>query len=189
MTVARILATKGRGVVTTLPERTLQEVSVELMRHGIGALVVVDANDDIVGLISERDVVVAVAYHGPDALLDAVARHMTANPRAATEDDTVGSTMETMTLERQRHLPVVNNGLLVAGFAISARSMTSRCNNSICGDIDRGGQNSNCFEGRNDEKPEMAADSNEAEFRAFPAICLTASEHRQPGPGAETAFA
>jgi len=79
--------------------------------------------------------------------------------------------------------------LLVAGFAISARSMTSRCNNSICGDIDRGGQNSNCFEGRNDEKPEMAADSNEAEFRAFPAICLTASEHRQPGPGAETAFA
>ena len=57
--------------------------------------------------------------------------------------------------------------LLVAGFAISARSMTSRCTNSICGDIDRGGQNSNCFEGRNDEKPEMAADSNEAEFRAL----------------------
>ena len=80
-------------------------------------------------------------------------------------------------------------GLLVAGFAIAARSMTSRCNNGICGDIDRGGQNSNCFEGRNDEKPEMAADSNEPEFRAFPAICLTASEHRQPGPGAETAFA
>ena len=61
MTVARILANKGRSVVTTLPERTLQEVSVELMRHGIGALVVVDANDDIVGLISERDVVMAVA--------------------------------------------------------------------------------------------------------------------------------
>jgi CBS domain-containing protein len=82
MTVARILANKGRGVVTTLPERTLQEVSVELMRHGIGALVVVDANDDIVGLISERDVVMAVADHGPRALLDAVAHHMTTNPRA-----------------------------------------------------------------------------------------------------------
>ena len=38
MTVARILANKGRSVVTTRPERTLQEVSVELMRHGIGAL-------------------------------------------------------------------------------------------------------------------------------------------------------
>ena len=79
MTVARILANKGRSVVTTLPERTLQEVSVELMRHGIGALVVVDANDNIVGLVSERDIVMAVADHGPGALLDAVARHMTAN--------------------------------------------------------------------------------------------------------------
>ena len=38
MTVARILANKGRSVVTTGPERTLQEVSVELMRHGFGAL-------------------------------------------------------------------------------------------------------------------------------------------------------
>jgi len=118
MTVARILANKGCGVVTTRPERTLQEVSVELMRHGIGARVVVGANDDIVGLISERDVVMAVAKHGPDALLDAVARHMTTNPRAATEDDTVGSTMETMTLERQRHLPVVNNGGLTGLISI-----------------------------------------------------------------------
>ena len=53
-----------------------------------------------------------------DALLDAVAHHMTTNPRAATEDDTVGSTMETMTLERQRHLPVVNNGELTGLISI-----------------------------------------------------------------------
>ena len=118
MTVARILANKGRGVVTTLPERTLQEVSVELMRHGIGALVVVDANDDIVGLVSERDVVVAVADHGPRALLDAVAHHMTTNPRVVTKDDAVSSAMETMTLERQRHLPVENNGELTGIISI-----------------------------------------------------------------------
>jgi len=72
--------------------------------------------------------------------------------------------------------------LLVAGFSIAAKSMASHCNTAICGDIDRGEQNSNCFEGRNDEKPEMAMDSDEFEFRAVPAICLTASEHRQPGP-------
>jgi CBS domain-containing protein len=118
MTVARILANKGRSVVTTLPERTLQEVSVELMRHGIGALVVVDANDDIVGLISERGVVIAVADHGPRALLDAVARHMTTNPRVVTEDDAVSSAMETITLEHQRHLPVVNNGELTGLISI-----------------------------------------------------------------------
>ena len=118
MTVARILANKGRSVVTTLPERTLQEVSVELMRHGIGALVVVDANDNIVGLVSERDIVMAVADHGPRALLDAVARHMTTNPRLATEDDVVSSAMETITLEHQRHLPVVNNGELTGLISI-----------------------------------------------------------------------
>jgi CBS domain-containing protein len=118
MTVARILANKGCGVVTTRPERTLQEVSVELMRHGIGALVVVDANDDIVGLISERDVVMAVADHGPRALLDAVAHHMTTNPRVVTKDDAVSSAMETITLEHQRHLPVVNNGELTGLISI-----------------------------------------------------------------------
>ena len=112
MTVARILANKGRSVVTTGPDRTLQEVSVELRRRNIGVLVVVDANDGIVGLVSEHDVVAAVARHGANALLDAVARHMRATPRVATEDDTVDSTMETMTLERQRHLPVVHNGCL-----------------------------------------------------------------------------
>jgi len=118
MTVARILANKGRGVVTTLPERTLQQVSVELMRHGIGALVVVGTNNDIVGLISERDVVMAVADHGPRALLDAVAHHMTTNPRVVTKDDAVSSAMETITLEHQRHLPVVNNGELTGLISI-----------------------------------------------------------------------
>ena len=118
MTVARILANKGCGVVTTRPERTLQEVSVELMRHGIGALVVVGTNNDIVGLISERDVVMAVADHGPRALLDAVAHHMTTNPRVVTKDDAVSSAMETITLEHQRHLPVVNNGELTGLISI-----------------------------------------------------------------------
>jgi len=112
MTIARILADKGRRVAMTQPERTLQEVSAELIRHGVGALVVVDANDDIVGLVSERDIVAAIANHGPDVLFDAVAQHMTTNPIVAAEDDTVDSTMETMTRERRRHLPVVHNGRL-----------------------------------------------------------------------------
>jgi CBS domain-containing protein len=107
-----MLANKGRIVMTTGPERTLQEVSLELMRHNIGALVVVDANDGVVGPVSERDVVAAVANHGPNALLDAVARHMTENPIVAAEEDTVDSSMEAMRLRRQRHLPVVHNGRL-----------------------------------------------------------------------------
>jgi CBS domain-containing protein len=112
MTVARILAKKGRHVVTTTPERTLQEVSAELTRQGVGALVVVDADGAIVGLISERDIVVAIAGRGADALTDPVARHMVENPKAATERDTIHSTMETMTNQRFRHLPVIDRGRL-----------------------------------------------------------------------------
>ncbi|MBI1868776.1 MAG: CBS domain-containing protein [Methylocystis sp.] len=112
MTVASILATKGRCVVTTRPNRTLQQASAELTLHKIGALVVVDANDDVVGVISERDVVAAIASRGSDALLDTVAQHMQTNLKIAAEDDTVDATMETMTVERRRHLPVLREGRL-----------------------------------------------------------------------------
>jgi CBS domain-containing protein len=112
MTVARILAKKGRNVATTGPEQTLQEISIELTRRGIGALVVVDTSDAIVGIISERDIVAAIADRGTDALADPVARHMTKNPQVAAERDTVNSTMETMTNQRFRHLPVTERGHL-----------------------------------------------------------------------------
>ena len=67
----------------------------------------------IVGIISERDVMAAIADRGAEALSDPVARHMTKNPKMAAEDDTVHSTMETMTIGRFRHLPVIDRGRLV----------------------------------------------------------------------------
>lgn len=112
MTVARILAIKGRDVATTSEERTLREIAVDLTRRGIGALVVVDANGQIVGIISERDIMAAIADRGPEALFEPVARHMTKNPKMAAEDDSVHSTMETMTIGRFRHLPVIDRGRL-----------------------------------------------------------------------------
>ncbi len=113
MTVARILANKGRNVVTTPPHRTLLEISRELLRHQIGAMVIADANGEVVGLISERDIVEAIASHGPDALSGAASRYMVTNPRTVSESDTVDETMTTMTLERRRHLPVLRDGRLV----------------------------------------------------------------------------
>ena len=113
MTVARILAKKGRNVATTSEDRTLQEVAVDLTQRGIGALVVVDSSGSIIGIISERDIMAAIADRGVEALSDSVTRHMTKNPKMAAEDDTVHSTMETMTIERFRHLPVIDRGRLV----------------------------------------------------------------------------
>ncbi len=112
MSIAQILNKKGRCVATTRPERTLHDIAKELVLRNIGALVVIDANDDVIGLISERHVVEALASRGIDALSDAASSHMDTTPRVAHEDDTVDQTMETMTLERRRHLPVLCEGRL-----------------------------------------------------------------------------
>jgi len=112
MTIARILAEKGFNVVTTAPHRTLQEISRELLDHGIGALVVIDALHHVVGVISERDIVAAVALGGPDALQDSASRHMSVNLRMVEEHNTIDEAMEMMTSERRRHLPVLRDGRL-----------------------------------------------------------------------------
>jgi len=112
MTIATILSEKGRYVVTSPPHVSLRHVAEELIRHGIGALVVVDRDGEVLGLFSERDLVAAVAAFGSQALESPVAEHMHCNPITAHENDTVDSTMQVMTLERRRHLPVLREGRL-----------------------------------------------------------------------------
>jgi CBS domain-containing protein len=112
MTVARIIATKGRDVVTTQPHRTLKEVIDVLAARGIGAVVVTDARGTLHGIISERDIVRAIGRGGPAALDDSVSTHMTARVITTTEDESVNSTMEKMNHGRFRHMPVVKDGKL-----------------------------------------------------------------------------
>ncbi len=112
MTVATILTEKGRHVVTAPPTMALEDIARELMRHGIGAVVVVDGGGVVLGVMSERDIVSAIATCGARALEEPVREHMQHNSVVATENDTVDSTMQTMTLERRRHLPVMRDGRL-----------------------------------------------------------------------------
>ncbi|HUZ66285.1 MAG TPA: CBS domain-containing protein [Beijerinckiaceae bacterium] len=112
MTVARILATKGRDVVTTLPHRTLREIVEVLAQKHIGAVVVVGPEGIVLGISSERDIIRAIARQGAAALDDAVSRHMTAKVVTTTEEGTVDRLMEQMTAGRFRHVPVIRNGKL-----------------------------------------------------------------------------
>ena len=112
MTVARILAGKGRHVATVAPEQTLHEVSVLLSTQGIGALVVTDHDGRGVGIISERDVVRALTKRGPQALGDMVEGHMTERVVTAGEGTTMDALMQTMTSGRFRHVPIVEGGRL-----------------------------------------------------------------------------
>ena len=113
MTIARILTAKGRDVITTQPDRTLAEVAEVLVAKKIGAVVVVDDQGRIIGLLSERDIVRVLAEHGATAFNDAVSVHMTTEVITTSEDESVYAAMEKMTNERSRHLPVVRDERLV----------------------------------------------------------------------------
>ncbi len=89
MTVARIIATKGREVLTAQPHRTLKEVAEILSARDIGAVVVADVQGNVLGMLSERDIVRAVGRRGAKALDDAISMHMTT--RVVTQPATLKS--------------------------------------------------------------------------------------------------
>ncbi len=112
MTVARVLAAKGRDVVTTTPSKKVAEAVAVLARRKIGALVVVDEGNRIVGIVSERDIVRLIATEAADALEQPVSAIMTKAVMTCGEGETIDSVMARMTRGRFRHLPVVGNGRL-----------------------------------------------------------------------------
>ena len=111
MTVARIINDKGRDVVTVSSGTTLAEVAATLAAKRIGAVVVME-KDAIRGIVSERDIVRAVAKHGGEGLAMPVADWMTAKVVTCRPEDTINDVMQKMTEGRFRHLPVMKHGKL-----------------------------------------------------------------------------
>ncbi|MGP8232459.1 MAG: CBS domain-containing protein [Methylovirgula sp.] len=112
MTIARILATKGREVVSAQPHRTLLEISEILASRRIGAVVIVDAQGTLLGILSERDIVRAIGEGGAQALDDPASSHMTAEVVTIGEEETLLATVERMSIGRFRHVPVLKDGRL-----------------------------------------------------------------------------
>jgi len=113
MTVSIILADKGREVATIEPAATLKSAIALLAQKRIGAVLVLGADNRIVGILSERDIVRAVAQAGAAALDEPVSQSMTRKVSTCTENETIASLMERMTVGKFRHLPVVDQGRLV----------------------------------------------------------------------------
>lgn len=118
MTVAAILKHKGARVETTRPDATVKQVCDQLSAKHIGAAVVLGAGGEVVGVVSERDIVHAMAKHGSPALMRAVDEIMTRDVVTCRLTDTSEGLMETMTQGRFRHLPVVEGGKLVGIISI-----------------------------------------------------------------------
>jgi CBS domain-containing protein len=113
MTVSIILAAKGREVVTIEPGATLKSAVALLAQKRIGAILVLGADNRIVGILSERDIVRAIAEGGAAAFDEPVSQSMTRKVSTCTETETIASLMERMTEGKFRHLPVVDQGRLV----------------------------------------------------------------------------
>lgn len=112
MTVKAILDAKGHDVFTLGPNERLSTAVKALADHRIGALVVTNGDLKIVGILSERDIVRAVAKDGAGALDQAVRNVMTPKVKICNENHTINDVMEIMTAGRFRHLPVEKNGQL-----------------------------------------------------------------------------
>jgi CBS domain-containing protein len=118
MNVAVILRQKGRAVTTASPTTTLLEVAKKLAAKRIGAIVIVGAKGQVVGIISERDIIRCLSVLGPDCLTQPVSESMSRNVISCQEDDTLDELMASITERRFRHLPVMTNGSLVGIISI-----------------------------------------------------------------------
>jgi CBS domain-containing protein len=117
MLVRDILQSKGMTVYDCSPDDTLADVVDLLVQHNIGSLVVMSHNE-MVGIITERDILRAVAITRGPLEFFRVHERMTRCPLVAAPGDDVADAMCTMTERRIRHLPVVEHGKLVGIISI-----------------------------------------------------------------------
>lgn len=117
MKVQRILATKIKGVITITPEKTVKDAAALLAQHHIGALLVLNDNQQLVGILSERDII-REAARNDQVLSQAVAQVMTPEVVTGTPEDDIYSVAHVMTERRFRHLPIVEEGQLIGMISI-----------------------------------------------------------------------
>ena len=113
MRIDGVLRAKGTEVISVSPQASLQDAAGLLRQHRIGALLVIGSDEQVLGIISERDIVGAVADGGAAALGATVDSAMSAEVVVCSPSDTVEQLMAIMTERRFRHLPVVSEGSLL----------------------------------------------------------------------------
>ncbi|MFZ1198290.1 MAG: CBS domain-containing protein, partial [Pseudolabrys sp.] len=113
MSLKSILAAKGDEVVSIDFTDDLAAAAKLLTKHRIGALVVLGVDGRLAGILSERDIVRAMAESGSSTALQLpVAQVMTRNVSTCDVNDSISSVMDRMTKGRFRHMPVLDNDRL-----------------------------------------------------------------------------
>jgi CBS domain-containing protein len=126
-TVASILKHKGYLVTTVDPTMTIARVVDVLAEHRIGAVLVIDRAEQLLGIVSERDIVRSLAANGARTLEMTTGQLMTRALQVAHPETTVAEAMAMMTVGRFRHMPVMERdtlvGLISIGDVVKARIM------------------------------------------------------------------
>ena len=126
-TVAAILKHKGYEVATVPPTARVSDIAQLLSERRIGAVLVMDEGEQMLGIVSERDIVRSLAANAARTLEMTAGQLMTRAVQVAHPDTTVDQAMQIMTVGRFRHLPVVDHdtliGLISIGDVVKARIM------------------------------------------------------------------
>jgi len=140
MIVMHILKLKGSSEVATIkPTAPVSEAAAILAEKRYGALVVSSSGGEIAGIISERDIVRALAREAGGCLPMPVAKLMTESVETCAPDESSNSVLERMTAGRFRHMPVVEDGkmvgLLSIGDVVKARITEIEQENAAMADM------------------------------------------------------
>lgn len=139
MSVEAILKNKGNNVFTIRPEHSLAETTALLATKKVGVAVVTDAKGKILGVVSERDIIKAIAAYGKGALEMAVRNAMSSPATTCTVADNAKKVLEIMTERRIRHLPVVEGdaliGIVSIGDAVNFRLHETQTEVGVLRDI------------------------------------------------------
>jgi CBS domain-containing protein len=115
MVIGNILRSKGSQVVTVRPGDGVASITRTLAQHRIGAVLVVEADGTVLGIVSERDIVRALAGLGESTLRMTAGQLMTRVLFTVSPSSTVGEALQLMTDRRIRHLPVLEESGQLAG--------------------------------------------------------------------------
>ena len=116
--VKHLLDAKGRKVLSISADASVFDAIKMMADESVGSLVVLDENDGLVGIVTERDYARQVIVKGRSSGDTRVADIMTADVLTTSCDRTVNSCMEIMTEKKLRHLPVVEDGRVIAMVSI-----------------------------------------------------------------------
>lgn len=117
-TVSQVLGGKGNAVFSIQPDQTLGVAVTMLRDKGVGALLVTDETGDLVGILSERDIVRKLADTPGQTLPQLVGDVMTKEVETCTGADPIVSILKRMTVGRFRHMPVMEAGKLAGMLTI-----------------------------------------------------------------------